>query len=186
MARNKVVFGGTTIIDLTQATLRGTADAGKILKDVTCYARDGSLVIGTMPNIAVQVGYISTKEQEVTIEPGYHEYGGSVGISQTERDKLINSNIRAGQTILGVTGKSTVVDTETTASESPITSYDVREDYVGFVNGQKVMGVVPEGETEYTPNETYVLVNKGIYDDDETIFVPVIEQNSSTNIVSIL
>ena len=186
MATNKVVFGGTTLIDLTQATLRGSADSGKVLVNATAFARDGSLVVGSMPNNNTQIGIISLKDQEVTILEGYHNGLGTVSISSEERAKLVNGNIKAGQTILGVTGKSSVIDTETAQQEDPITSYDVRKDYVGFVNGQKVIGAVPEGETEYTPNETYVLVNKGIYDDDETIFVPVIEQNSSTNIISVL
>ena len=186
MANNKVVFGGTTLIDLTQATLRGSADSTKVLTGVSAFARDGSLVLGTMPNNNTQIGIISLKDQEISILEGYHNGLGTVSISSEERAKIINSNIKAGVAILGVTGKASVIDTETTQQEDPITSYDVREDYVGFVNGQKVIGAVPEGEVDYTPNETYVLVNKGIYDDDETIFVPVIEQNASTNIISVL
>ena len=186
MANNKVVFGGTTLIDLTQATLRGSADSTKVLTGVSAFARDGSLVLGTMPNNNTQIGIISLKDQEISILEGYHNGLGTVSISSEERAKIINSNIKAGVAILGVTGKASVIDTETTQQEDPITSYDVREDYVGFVNGQKVIGAVPEGDIDYTPNETYVLVNKGIYGDDETIFVPVIEQNASTNIISVL
>ena len=44
MSINKVVFGDTTLIDLTQSTLDS---AGKILSGTTAYDRAGNLLTGT-------------------------------------------------------------------------------------------------------------------------------------------
>ena len=166
MAVNKVVFGNSTIIDLSQATLRGTDDAGNIVSGVTCYARDGSLVTGTMPNIGTQIGIISARDQEVSISAGYHNNLGTVSISQTERDKIINSNIKAGETILGVTGKPTVVDTETSQQETAASAYEMLSGYTAFVNGVKITGNIPNGLIGYSANTTNVIVGQGYYADD--------------------
>lgn len=130
---NKVIYGGKTLIDLTADTvsedkvLEGitfhdksgasgigtctydsdTSDAtvavAEVLLGKTFYAR-GAKATGTMPNNGAITGNISTKDQEFSIVQGYHDGSGTVGISQTEKDKLIPANIRDGVTILGVEG----------------------------------------------------------------------------------
>lgn len=130
---NKVVYGGTVLIDLTGdtvtadkvltgytahdksgATITGTCkfdvnsgDAtvavAEILSGKTAYAR-GSKLTGTMPNNGAVTKTISTKTQEVSIAQGYHDGSGKVSISSTEQAKIIPTNIRDGVTILGVTG----------------------------------------------------------------------------------
>lgn len=130
---NKVVYGGTVLIDLTGdtvtadkvltgytahdksgATITGTCDydvnsedatvaVAEILTGKTAYAR-GSKITGTMPNNGAVTKSISTKTQEVSIAQGYHDGSGKVSISSTEQAKIIPTNIRDGVTILGVTG----------------------------------------------------------------------------------
>lgn len=125
---NKVVYGGTTLIDLTSdtitasdlasgvtahdksgATITGTntydsdtsddtAVASEILATKTAHAR-GTALTGTMPNRGSVTGTISTKSQQ-----GYHDGSGKVSISSTEQAKIIATNIRQGVTILGVEG----------------------------------------------------------------------------------
>lgn len=46
MAKNKIIYGGTTLIDMTDATL-GQSDGAKILKDETAYGKDGEKIEGT-------------------------------------------------------------------------------------------------------------------------------------------
>ena len=46
MAKNKVVYGGTTLIDLTPASLEVT-DGDKILSGESAYGRDGEKITGT-------------------------------------------------------------------------------------------------------------------------------------------
>lgn len=130
---NKVVYGGTVLIDLTGdtvtadkvltgytahdksgATITGTCDydvnsedatvaVAEMLTGKTAYAR-GSKITGTMPNNGAVTKTISTKAQEVSIAQGYHDGSGKVSISSTEQAKIIPTNIRDGVTILGVTG----------------------------------------------------------------------------------
>ncbi|MCR5224597.1 MAG: hypothetical protein K6C34_00780 [Alphaproteobacteria bacterium] len=130
---NKVIYGGTTLIDLTGDTvtaadiltgvtahdksgapITGTCDydsdtsdatavVAEILATKTAYVR-GSKLTGTMPNNGAATGTITTKAQEYTIAQGYHDGSGKVSISATEQAKLIATNIRQGVTILGVEG----------------------------------------------------------------------------------
>lgn len=130
---NKVVYGGTVLIDLTGdtvtadkvltgytahdksgETITGTCNydvnsedatvaVAEILTGKTAYAR-GSKITGTMPNNGAVTKSISTKTQEVSIAQGYHDGSGKVSISSTEQAKIISTNIRDGVTILGVTG----------------------------------------------------------------------------------
>lgn len=130
---NKVIFGGSTLIDLTGDTVDAahllsgatahdksgapitgtctydsdtsddTAAASEILAGKTAHAR-GAELTGTMPNNGAVTGAISTKSQQYTIAAGYHDGSGKVSISTTEQNKIIASNIKSGITILGVTG----------------------------------------------------------------------------------
>ena len=130
---NKVVYGGDTLIDLTADTITAdklakdvtahdksgapitgtstfdadtsdaTATAAEILATKTAYV-NGNKVTGSMPNRGKVTGTISTKAQQYTIQQGYHDGSGKVGISSTEQAKLIATNIRQGVTILGVEG----------------------------------------------------------------------------------
>ena len=130
---NKVVYGGTVLIDLTGdtvtadkvltgytahdksgETITGTCNydvnsedatvaVAEMLIGKTAYARS-SKITGTMPNNGAVKESISTKAQEVTIAQGYHDGSGKITISSTEQAKIIATNIRNGVTILGVTG----------------------------------------------------------------------------------
>lgn len=133
MAISKVVYGGTTLIDLTSDTitadklLKGvtahgkdgepitgsctfdvnsqdaTAQVAEILTGKTAYAR-GTKLTGTMPNNGGVTGTINTVAGEYTIAQGYHDGSGKVSIDPTEQAKIIAANIKQGVQILGVTG----------------------------------------------------------------------------------
>ena len=132
--KNKVIYGGDVLIDLTQDdvtaadvaagkkfhlpsgaigvgtstydadTSDATVVAAEILSGKTAY-KNGEEIIGTMPNRGAQSGSITTKDGTVVIQQGYHDGSGTVGIDSTEQAKIIASNIREGITILGVTGE---------------------------------------------------------------------------------
>lgn len=132
-AISKVVFGGNTLIDLTQDTvianklLQGytahgadgnvvtgtctydsntqdaTASDSEILVGKTAYVK-GSKKTGTMPNNGAVAGTITTVDGQYTVPQGYHDGAGKVQIDSDEQAKLIPNNIRKGITVLGVTG----------------------------------------------------------------------------------
>ena len=136
MAVSKVIYGGTTLIDLTTDTV--TAD--KLLTGITAHGKDGELIegtcsfdantqdatasaseiltgktaynkgvkiTGTMKNNGSVKGKITTKAGKYTVPQGYHDGSGTVDIDATEQAKLIPANIREGVTILGVQGEMT-------------------------------------------------------------------------------
>lgn len=136
MAVSKIIYGGTTLIDLTTDTV--TAD--KLLTGITAHGKDGELIegtcsfdantqdatasaseiltgktaynkgvkiTGTMKNNGSVKGKITTKAGKYTVPQGYHDGSGTVDIDSTEQAKLIPANIREGVTILGVEGGMT-------------------------------------------------------------------------------
>lgn len=133
MAKNKVIYGGTVLIDLTADTVTeadvqsgvtfhlpsgetgtgtctydsdtsdDTAVVAEVLTGKTFHAR-GAALEGTMPNNGAVSGNISTKAGTYTVPQGYHDGSGSVQISSTEQAKLIAGNIKSGVSILGVIG----------------------------------------------------------------------------------
>ena len=90
--------------DYDSNTTDANATASEILATKTAYVNKNKIT-GSMPNNGAVSGTLTTKDQTYTIPAGYHSGLGSVSISQTERNKIIASNILNGVTILGVTGE---------------------------------------------------------------------------------
>lgn len=136
MERNKVIYGGEVLIDLTADTVDAahlltghtahdksgaiingactfdsdttdaTASQSEILNGETAYV-GGTKITGTMQNNGAVSADIETKAQEYTVPIGYHDGSGKVKISSTEQAKIIAGNIKSGVTILGVEGSYT-------------------------------------------------------------------------------
>lgn len=131
--RNKVIFGGDVLIDLTADTVDAahllsgktahdksgapitgvctfdadTSDADAVAAEILLNKKayvNGVKLTGSMPNNGAVNGTISTKAGQYTVPQGYHDGSGKVGISSTEQAKLVANNIKAGITILGVEG----------------------------------------------------------------------------------
>lgn len=153
--KNKVIYGGDVLIDLTSDTVSAdklaygitahdksgapitgtntydadtsdaTAVASEILNTKTAYV-NGNKVTGSMPNNGAVSGTISTKAGQYTVPQGYHDGSGKVGISSTEQAKIIAGNIKSGIQILGVEGTYTgEAITAQAKSATPSTSQQV-------------------------------------------------------------
>ena len=181
--KNKVIYGGEVLIDLTQDdvtradvaagkkfhlptgetttgtntydadTSDATAVAAEILTGKTAY-KNGSKLTGTMPNRGAQTGTISTVSGSVTIQQGYHDGSGNVTIDSTEQAKLIATNIRAGITVLGVTGT---------------------------MSGSEDMAVTSASITPYTTAQTITPADLGNYNAITQINVAAIAYTESDN-----
>lgn len=133
MAINKVIYGGVTLIDITDTTAvaadvqsgmyfygndgvktagtstkdsdttDATATAAEILATKTAYVNKNKIT-GTMTNNGSVTGTISTKAQQYTVPQGFHDGSGKVSIAASEQAKIIAENIKNGITILGVEG----------------------------------------------------------------------------------
>lgn len=133
MGISKVIYGSTTLIDLTADSV----EANALLTGYTAHGADGNAITGnctfdadtsdanatqstiligsnayvngtkvegTMPNRGAVTGYISTYDEEFVINAGYHDGSGKVSINAIEQEKIIPENIKEGVSILGVTG----------------------------------------------------------------------------------
>lgn len=133
MAKNKIIYGGTVLIDLTDATAvaadvasgkyfygsdgvktagistkdsdttDATAKSAEILSGKTAYVNKNKIT-GEMTNNGGVSGTISAKTEQYTIPQGFHDGSGKVSIASTEQSKIIAENIKNGVTILGVEG----------------------------------------------------------------------------------
>ena len=180
MAYNKIVYGGKILIDLTADTVTAdslakgitahdasgasvtgtstfdadtqdaTAAAAEILSGKTAYAR-GAKLTGSMPNRGAVAGTITERDTDYTVPMGFHDGSGKVGIAAAERAKLIPDNIRAGITILGVTGAMSGTEdakpqakTATPSAEEQIILPDAGYNYLS----QVTVAAIPYVETE--------------------------------------
>ena len=135
MAINKIIYGGTVLMDITDTTATAadvaqgkyfygkdgvkvqgsstkdsdttdaTALASEILNTKTAYVNKNKIT-GEKPNRGAVTATISTLTP-YTIQNGYHDGSGTVSIASTESAKIIAGNIKSGVEILGVTGTYT-------------------------------------------------------------------------------
>lgn len=89
-------------------TSDANADAGSIKHGESGYVK-GKKVIGTMPVNSSMSGKISNKDDIISVPEGYTP-GGSVEISDVEKQKIIATNIRQGITLLGVEGSMSTTE----------------------------------------------------------------------------
>lgn len=116
-------------------TSGATASSGDILNGKSAFLGNG-VVTGTMSNNGAVSGSIAKADGAYTIPAGFHNGSGSVRISKKEQAKLVSGNIKSGVTVLGISGKSSVVDTsDATAAAGTIVSGKT-----AYVNGTKVTG----------------------------------------------
>lgn len=160
MAYNKIIYGGNTLIDLTDDDVT-QAD---VLSGKQFHGNDGETYTGTMTNRGAVTGTISSLAS-YTIAQGYHNGNGSVAISGTEQAKIIAGNIKSGVSILGVTGNYTgegstmqtksVSYTPATTSQSATVTAD--NGYDGLSSVAITVAAIPYEETANTYGTTVTI-----------------------------
>lgn len=118
-------------------TSADTAAAAHILTGKTAHSATGPAT-GSMPNNGAAAGTINTKDGRYTIQAGYHNGAGTVIIDAAEQAKLISGNIKAGVTVLGVSGSSSVVETK----DGTAAAGEIIKGKTAFVNGSKLTGTL--------------------------------------------
>ena len=140
---NSVVYAEVPQVSIPLAEGQGTAvfydttgaASGDILTGKSAFIGNG-FVAGSMPNNGAISGSISKADGTYTIPAGFHNGKGAVRISSEEQAKLVSGNIKSGVTVLGISGKSSVVDTsDATAAAGTIVSGKT-----AYINGTKVTG----------------------------------------------
>lgn len=114
-AGNEITGTNTNDVDSSELT----ATASEILGGKTA-AVGGQVLTGTMPNNGAVAKTISTVDDFITIPIGFHDGSGTVQISETEKAKLIPSNIRQGVELMGRVGEYTGA-AEVTAQAKEVT-----------------------------------------------------------------
>ena len=134
--RIKNVTGKSSVVE----TEDGTAAAADMLSGKTAYV-NGAKVTGSIPSKSAQTYTPGTSNQ--TISSGQYLSG-----AQTVKGdaNLVTANIKAGTTIFGVSGKSSVVDT----SDADAVASKIFNGVTAYVDGAKVTGTALATTTNAT------------------------------------
>ncbi len=129
--------GNATFYDTSGAD----AAAGDVKTGKKFFGASG-IVTGSMSvyESGADSGTISTAAGTVSIAAGYHDGNGSASIASAEQAKIVSGNIKSGVTLLGVQGKSSVVDTA--ISQSAAGASQILSGYKAYVNGSEITGTM--------------------------------------------
>ena len=185
MAKNKVIYGGTVLIDLTDTTAvaadvasgkyfygkdgvktqgsstkdstttDATASASEILYGQTAYVNKNKIT-GEMPNRGAIAATISSLTP-YTVQNGYHDGSGTVSVDSTN---ISAGNIKSGVTILGVEGtySGSAVSVQSNKNATPSSSQQVITPDNGYdYLAQVTVAAIPYAESANTYGTTVTI-----------------------------
>lgn len=172
IAHNIEIFGLTGTYDTEAGS---PIAAGTVLLDKIGFV-NGTKITGTMPNNAGDTAAESShvgEVGEIHIVPAAGYYDGTDDATVITDADFVANSIKHNVEIFGLTGS---YDTE---AENPIAAGDVLLDKVGFVNGTKIIGNMPNnaGDNASLSNSTTgttvkLVAPEGYYDgSDDTVTV---------------
>lgn len=139
----------------------GTAAVAEVLSPYTFSNAQKTGLIGTMPSKVGSATILTPGTAAIAVPQGY--YGGTAGDGEVEGDaNLITGNIKAGISIFGVAGKTSVVDT----ASATATAAEILSGNSGYVDGALVTGSMPNkvgSDTILTPGTAAIAVPQGYY-----------------------
>ncbi len=149
----------------------GNAGESQVLSGLTFYGSGTAKRTGTMANNGAVAITPSTSNQ--TIATGYHNGSGYV----KGDSNLATANIKAGISVFGVNGKTSVVDT----ADATATAANILNTKTAYINGSKVVGTMTNnnGVTGLAPwsfagasGYVDVIPPAGYYDNGASVRVP--------------
>ena len=168
------VLSGYTAHDKTGSLIIGTCNYDANTQNANATANDikegksayvqGVKIEGAMPNRDNVVGTISTRDEICTFENGYYN-NIQVGISATEKAKIISENIKKDINILGVIGNYDP-DNDPSYDANAIAN-EIIENKTAYVQGQKITGTMTDYGliSSYIENKNDIVsFNEGHYD----------------------
>lgn len=164
---NKVVYGGNTLIDLTQDTVTSSA----MLSGFTAHDKSGAAIVGNISALGASTYNASTTNQ--TIAGGQFLSGAQtiLGITTANIDAAnikYNVVVKVGDTgsdtrIKNVTGSFTGAGT-VTDGQIAVTSAQILQGYSGFIDGEEVKGnIATKSAANLTASGSVVTAPAGYY-----------------------
>lgn len=92
-------------------------------------------IIGSMSDNGQYAGTMTVKAG-LDLPAGAYDSGSHVDLDAASKAALVSDNLKAGTTILGISGKATVVDTE----DANATANQILNGATAYVGGSKVTG----------------------------------------------
>lgn len=167
---NKVVYGNETIIDLTDATITGSAEASKILSAYTAYAADGSKVTGTCDFTVNASGATATQAEVLatkTFAKGNQVLTGTMANigKQTATISTKAQSVTITQGYHDGSGTVSIVGTE----QNKIIAGNIKNGVTilgveGTYTGSELIRATTLSATPYTTAQTILPSDKGAYD----------------------
>lgn len=157
MAINKVKFGNTTLIDLTDTT----TVASDVIRGKYFYGKDGVKTLGTMPDNGATGGTISTQGGTYTIPSGYTS-GGTVTANIGAGTATAPASI-SGTSATVSTGTNTLTLTKTVSVTPSVTAGYISSGTAGNSSVSLTASVTTQGTRTITPTTSNQTIASGTY-----------------------
>lgn len=184
---NKVVYGNETIIDLTDATITGSAEASKILRAYTAYGADGSKVTGTC-DFTVDASDVTATQAEVlatkTFAKGNQVLAGTMA-NVGKQTATISTKAQSVTITQGYHDGSGTVSIDAT-EQAKIIAGNIKNGVpilgvTGTYTGSELIKATTLSATPYTTAQTILPSDKGDYDYFTQVAIAAIAYTETDN-----